>query len=243
MQINDINVTAGKINTTLGEVTKKQGEINSSISNLEQTAGSIKTSIEDFKETEAEIKATANKIEASHEGIVLEASEKSAQKAIDGLEIGGRNLISGSGGVYLKRLGAYGRKIVEYNGKISVLHDRGTMLHFAAKTTDTIKKGGSYVYSFKMCCNEGIVKMASHIYINGKEGSIRSVNDTEITTEWKMFYISSVAKGDIKEVAIHHYLAKTLTDTDQIVYLTEYKLEKGTKPTDWTPQRRPSVSA
>lgn len=235
VQINDINVTAGKINTTLGEVTKKQGEINSSISNLEQTAGSISASIEGFKETEQQIKATANKIEASHEGIVLEASEKSAQKAIDGLEIGGRNLISGSGGVYLKRLGAYGRKIVEYNGKISVLHDRGTMLHFAAKTTDTIKKGGSYVYSFKMCCNEGIVKMASHIYINGKEGSIRSVNDTEITTEWKMFYISSVAKGDIKEVAIHHYLAKTLTDTDQIVYLTEYKLEKGTKPTDWTP--------
>jgi len=234
-RINQFDITAKKFEGTLGEISKKQGEVESSITNLNATANSLNASVNGFKETEQQIKATANKIEASHEGIVLEASEKSAQKAIDGLEIGGRNLISGSGGVYLKRLGAYGRKIVEYNGKISVLHDRETMLHFAAKTTDTIKKGGSYVYSFKMCCNEGIVKMASHIYINGKEGSIRSVNDTEITTEWKMFYISSVAKGDIKEVAIHHYLAKTLTDTDQIVYLTEYKLEKGTKPTDWTP--------
>ncbi|MGL5262201.1 MAG: hypothetical protein ACRC9P_07450, partial [Bacteroides sp.] len=229
VQINDINVTAGQINTTLGEVTKKQGEINSSISNLEQTAGSIKTSIEGFKETEAEIKATANKIEATHEGIVLEASEKSAQKAIDGLEIRVRNLLTKSGGSDISEakfwvMSAYNNVSIDSRNvaKYTVRKSSGAGRLERVLDLDS----GNYTISIWL---KGDLNIDYKAFLGASVLKQYKDRDSDYII-FRAYFEVPVSR----QIRIRAYYGSGLKEGDEF-FAKYFKLEKGNKATDWTP--------
>lgn len=211
-RINQFNITAKEFESTLGEITKKQNEVEGSISEVNQTAKGLSLTVEGFKETEREIKDTASRIESTHEGIVLEASEKSAQKAIDGLEIGGRNYFSPS-------------KVNDT--AISGSTNNGTII------------ANRYYKSFYIAVkkNETWSLSRSEIGNANRFGYTFSIDEPLVgisvgggANYWKDLKVEGIKIPF--DGWLYIYLANNVSDVDSLPHI---KLEKGNKATDWTP--------
>ena len=116
----NINQTAGQIATGVAEVTR-QADIASNAANNANTAlQTVSTKQTQINQTAAEIdlkatraeqaagaaEAAEARINLSADGIVLQASKQAAQQAVDGVQIGGRNLLALTSLVYGTRLDA-----------------------------------------------------------------------------------------------------------------------------------------
>ena len=234
-RINQFDITAKKIKGTLGEITKKQEEVESSITNLNATANSLNASVNGFKETEQQIKATANKIEATHEGIVLEASEKSAKKAIDGLEIGGRNYFA------FKDMGAH----TPYNTIPKRVGDTGIETTYTRDVGNTLTINNSKTWKPAVIENNTIIAVSGYIKINGNIPTSTPFQQSVPSTYYAYYkepiyaastgYFCLFANTKTNKVSwIMHVGIKDIKKGDA-VFIDKLKLEKGNKPTDWSP--------
>ncbi|HJD91030.1 MAG TPA: hypothetical protein K8V80_00015, partial [Bacteroides coprosuis] len=218
------------------------GEVESSITNLNATANSLNASVNGFKETEQQIKATANKIEATHEGIVLEASEKSAQKAIDGLDIGGRNLQTMAESVFS---GLYRGKSTDdrYYGRYSlpVAYDNNVYKDYSNIDDNRVyfpnklfQDGCQYVMSvdYQIIPSGGVKgnENMGSLYFYYKDGTRSGVItipvDKEKRLEGRKVMVSDKNK-DVDFIGGSYWMGGD--------FYGNIKIEKGNKATDWTP--------
>ncbi|WP_315084949.1 hypothetical protein [Bacteroides heparinolyticus] len=210
--------SADAANTALQTISSKQTQIN-------QTAAEI-----DLKATRAEqaagkAEAAEARINLSADGIVLQASKQAAQLAVDALQIGGRNLYMRSTRV----INLFNDPYIEKEADADSVHGfkltgRKDLL-CEVRVCNVIPGNGDYVISFWGKSN-GTGTLNFDICDNPCTG------DALFTTSWKRFELK--AKVNNYSADIYHFV-----DIENIAWayywFKDFKVEKGTKATDWTP--------
>ena len=257
----NINQTAGQIATGVAEVTRQAGIASNAANNANtalQTVSTKQTQINqvaadiDLKATRAEQAAgRAEEAEArvniAADGVVINAAKQAAQLAVDGVQIGGRNLlrnainfheagwnngfgIHGSGGWIIDNT-------VTYNGKPTLKTLVGTGVRHPWLT---LENGVEYTYSAMVRTEVDVTGTRStplHYqagYNKQSQGkiSIISHDTSTVANQWKLIRIVFKLTGDADSFRSYIYRGSTGGVNYWIAWL---KLEKGNKATDGTP--------
>lgn len=257
----NINQTAGQIATSVAEVTRQAGIASNAANNANtalQTVSTKQTQINqvaadiDLKATRAEQAAgRAEEAEArvniAADGVVINAAKQAAQLAVDGVQIGGRNLlrnainfreagwnngfgIHGSGGWIIDNT-------VTYNGKPTLKTLVGTGVQHPWLT---LENGVEYTYSAMVRTEVDVTGTRStplHYqagYNKQSQGkiSIISHDTSTVANQWKLIRIVFKLTGDADSFRSYIYRGSTGGVNYWIAWL---KLEKGNKATDGTP--------
>ncbi|MEX3469736.1 phage tail spike protein [Staphylococcus hominis] len=196
------------LKTTLQDYTDGQ------ISNLNSVLG---------KEIDSKINTTKSEISASI---------SSVERKIDGIEVGGRNLLRYSTQNYLRNDLVYSTGIVEEEGKRAIVYNNSNDIIYLDGREYLIEEGEIYTFSFYAKASEEL-KFMRGVYINGNNNGF--IVDTTITTEWKRYSFTFTGKGNAP-TRVHMYPAiKNADGTYKSFYITDWQLEKGTVATDVTP--------
>ena len=257
----NINQTAGQIATGVAEVTRQAGIASNAANNANmalQTVSTKQTQINqvaadiDLKATRAEQAAgRAEEAEArvniAADGVVINAAKQAAQQAVDGVQIGGRNLlrnainfheagwnngfgIHGSGGWIIDNT-------VTYNGKPTLKTLVGTGVQHPWLT---LENGVEYTYSAMVRTEVDVTGTRSTPlyyqagYNKQSQGkiSIISHDTSTVANQWKLIRIVFKLTGDADSFRSYIYRGSTGGVNYWIAWL---KLEKGNKATDGTP--------
>ncbi|MGG7058702.1 hypothetical protein ACQPUZ_10430 [Clostridium tertium] len=237
--VDGINSTV-KNNTT--SITAAQGKIEGLIKESTITKGDITT----LKDNYTSIKATVDGINttvASHTSSITTikntadsalSNANTANSKIDGLEIGGRNLVINSptlNNAYAQLDAFRGtRTIVDDSTAKSKKHIKiectttGTGFYFNIWSGDDSCIGKKYTWSFEAKMNT--TKTLNNI--GHERGGRTSIN---VTTEWKKFYYTwTYASAGNK--AFIFYPRFVVGD---IIYIRDFMIEEGTKASSWVP--------
>lgn len=139
--------------------------------------------------------------------------------------VGKENLFTNTHGPTIGRPSAYNPELVFEEGKwavsfgssnnIIVLNPIGSRYH--------LKEGKEYTFSFYAKATKDIVLKS--VYINSNNSGF--IPNTDITTEWKRYYFTFIAKGN-KETGIHMYPNITTDEINyETFYVADWKLEHG----------------
>src|SRR5699024_428785 len=201
---------------------------------------------EDLKALNEDIKAYLNgeidsldgKLGKQIETVVNQAKDEfsvaidSVEKKVDGIEVGGRNLLRYSTQKYLQITNSYCTGIVEEEGKRALLFDRTNNILYLGGRESYLEKGKTYTFSFYAKASEEL-EFTRGIYINA--GNSGFIPDIKITTDWERYSFTFTSSND-DSVGIHMYPAiKNADGTYKSFYITDWQLEKGTVATDVTP--------
>ena len=164
-----------------------------------------------------------------------------AQAKVDAVEVGGRNLILNSADLtQIKVFGVAGIPTIEPLDRSPT----GEVWHLSDIERDHIRNvwflplktmapgfyeiGKDYTLSFWIKANT-----SQSITLSINNASVREYSDTSVTTDYKRIAIriAPTAEGAINYNAHVGLAGENLTD----VYVFGLKLERGNKPTDWTP--------
>ena len=185
-----------------------------------------------------EIDSLDGKLGKQIETVVNQAKDEfsvaidSVEKKVDGIEVGGRNLVRYSTQKYLQIPNGYCTGIVEEEGKRALLFDRTNNILYLGGRESYLEKGKTYTFSFYAKASEEL-EFTRGIYINA--GNSGFIPDTKITTDWERYSFTFTASND-DSVGIHMYPAiKNADGTYKSFYITDWQLEKGTVATDVTP--------
>ena len=196
------------LKTTLQDYTDGQ------ISNLNSVLG---------KEIDSKINTTKSEISASI---------SSVERKIDGIEVGGRNLLRYSTQNYLRNDLVYSTGIVEEEGKRAIVYNNSNDIIYLDGREYLIEEGEIYTFSFYAKASEEL-KFMRGVYINS-DNNYFNKGET-ITTNWKRYSFTFTGKGNAP-VTIYMYPAiKNADGTYKSFYITDWQLEKGTVATDVTP--------
>jgi hypothetical protein len=146
------------------------------------------------------------------------------------IQIGGRNLLPNTGDDDLIRT-TYSSDIRVENGKNALVFESSNNIAYLGNSGYFLKAGEEYTFSFYAKASENLT--SGSVYINsGNSGYLSSLG---ITTSWKKYWFTFISANDNK-VGVHLYPTINNGDgTYKSFYITEWKLEKGNKATDWTP--------
>lgn len=178
------------------------------------------------------IKST--KVYLDEEGQTLDVSFKSMTTKIDGISVGGRNLVAGTS------------LDTVYSGVVAADSTLGYKDVWSAKTIDNAD-GTEYVVSFDAKADEEIdircffyspnTTLTSESSTGDRRGDTGPVitdgiSYVHLTTEWKRYWVkwTQTPANDKKSVIIGRNSSQT-----NRVYIRAVKLEVGNKATDWTP--------
>lgn len=179
--------------------------------------------INDISTTKSEVKQLSDSFNVEIDSV---------NKKIDGIEVGGRNLLRYSTQKYLQIPNSYCTGIVEEEGKRALLFDRTNNILYLGGRESYLEKGKTYTFSFYAKASEEL-ELTRGIYINS--GNSGFIPDTKITTDWERYSFTFTASND-DSVGIHMYPAiKNADGTYKSFYITDWQLEKGTVATDVTP--------
>lgn len=186
----------------------------------------------------------AQKLQALQEGITqtnqritsteeeLSAGITSVTKKIDGLQVGGRNLLTQSTQKYLNEKLSYSNGIVEIDDKKANVFNTSNNIIYLNGSNYTLEEGETYTFSFYAKATKPI-GMTQGVYINSENKGF--IKDTIFTTDWTRYSFTFVAVGNNK-VGIHMYpKIKNADGTFESFYVTDWQLEKGNVVTDATP--------
>ena len=217
-------------------------------SSVTQTANSIKQEVASTYTTQT----TFNNYKSSNDSAVagVKTTADAAKEAIDGLEIGGRNLVWRTGDWSSSRWGSWGsptvREIVKQNG-VNWLHLVTTPQSFQGLQQGTfnrddnfgeIAEGDSIVISFD-----------AYAMANGQTSVIGvhwlSDDDSLVSQDWEDFVLNTYSKRYTSRVltvpsgavAFNIMIGQRLqtSPTSQELWIAHVKMEKGNRSTDWTP--------
>ena len=151
---------------------------------------------------------------------------------VDELEIGGRNLILNSGKVYIDKLlsgNEYGNPIVQYNFDLDVDEEKEFIFSFDLDLNYTSPNPEIRIYTTGLQGN--IIPVGSrYIYLDEyfPPSDIGNIVSARITTPITLRGVEGNSSGN----RISFY---SIYGTGNFFRLSNFKLEKGTKATDWTP--------
>jgi len=229
----DATNAANNAATILQTVTQKETSINQTADAVELKATRAETAADKAETAEASINVKAD-------GIVLQASNQAAQTAVDGVQVGGRNLLKGtkdfSGSSSIGWLtsdtyngfsiihGSYSgdmyADICAWYGAITPESNTEYTLSFWCKGT-----GGFVSYFYPSCVVSGYNSAGNST--TSADGSIA----TTLTSDWKRVWIVWKT-GTITEVK-NVLVCRILNGNE--AYVCGVKFEIGNKATDWTP--------
>jgi len=229
----DATNAANNAATILQTVTQKETSINQTADAVELKATRAETAADKAETAEASINVKAD-------GIVLQASNQAAQTAVDGVQVGGRNLLKGtkdfSGSSSIGWLtsdtyngfsiihGSYSgdmyADICAWYGAITPESNTEYTLSFWCKGT-----GGFVSYFYPSCVVSGYNSAGNST--TSADGSIA----TTLTSDWKRVWIvwKTGTITEVKSVLVCRIL------NGNEAYVCGVKFEIGNKATDWTP--------
>ena len=171
---------------------------------------------------------------------------------VDNIEVGSTNLLKGSRTIFLSsnNNATYPASItaMEENGR-SFSRVRRTSLNlspsifsiYSAMSIEDINKSifdnESTVVSFKARASQNVTMRTMDSTFGGSPIVTGSLGDINVTTEWKTFY-SIFPKIPKSASGFRVNPLNNITDVNMSTFyidLCEWKIEKGNKPTDWSP--------
>lgn len=165
--------------------------------------------------------------------ISLKVEQSDITTAINNVQIGGRNLVTNSDVLkgYFSTLGGYTgvRTVINDSEALSGKHiefkctTSGTGFHCPIFPKSTDKVGNIYTWSFYTKCS--VLKTGNVGHESGGQKSI------SLTTEWQKFtHTFTFLNGTYSSFTF--YMG---WNVGEILYIRDFKIEKGNKATDWTP--------
>lgn len=182
--------------------------------------------------------------EAYNKAQAAQNSATSANNKIDNLQIGGRNLLLGTGTASGDVSNGNGSKVENldlYNGisgvKTNIMWSERFMNLKAVASRGGFNIGDNLVASVYIKSDSNITCNVSFHRSTGTGnigGSTKTYNSVTITPEWKQYWFPFVAdEGSLNRTDTRIEINKSTGDN--YVYWAGWKLEKGNKATDWTP--------
>lgn len=209
----DITAVQGEVTTAKGNITTLQNNYSS----LQQTVSGLNSTVGSHSSQLTTIKGTAD----------------SALNLINGLQIGVRNLVPHSdklGGycmpvgsatfavTYVDDEDALSRKHIEFKCTAE-----GTGFHTPVFSKTPSRIGKKYTWSFWAKCS---VNKSGNV--GSETGGRTSIS---LTTSWQ-YYTYTWVMQDSEYYSFTWYLGYKV---NEILYIRDFKIEEGTKPSPWTP--------
>lgn len=182
--------------------------------------------------------------EAYNKAQAAQNSATSANNKIDNIQIGGRNLLLGTGtasGDVSNGVGSKVENLDLYNGvsgvKTNTMWSERYMNLKAVASRGGFNIGDNLVASVYIKSDSNITCDVSFHRSTGTgniQGSTKTYKSVTITPEWKQYWFPFVAdEGSLNRIDTRIEINKSTGDN--YVYWAGWKLEKGNKATDWTP--------
>ena len=239
---------AGTAKATADNASKAASEANSTASTAKSTADQAKstadTATKNLTALTKQVTEAETTIKKNKEEIELRAKKTEVTEAINNIDIGGRNLA-------IKESIVVSAKDVVVNGYSYSYTGNDKYGGLCAILTDYAEVNTSYILTCNIALNSGTIDV-----IGGHEQNVYTeyfkIDDVRYDIEW-----SSVTKvnwkiGEIHKIEVHF---KTLPHIDEsaetLIYvqpnrgcdplpdhrvtISNVKIEKGNKPTDWSP--------
>ncbi|USK43718.1 phage tail spike protein [Cytobacillus oceanisediminis] len=157
-------------------------------------------------------------------------SDYSWSPLYDNVQVGGRNLLKKTGGEHLVRT-SYSTAIRVEEGKRALVFNNSNNIIYLGADSYTLEMGQTYTFSFYAKASEEL--SIGFVYINS--GNTGFLSGEMIGATWKRYSFSFVSKNS-NSVGVHMYPKISNGDgTYKTFFITEWQLEKGNIPTDWTP--------
>ena len=219
---NTASETAEGLTRVIGRVSETEKGIDTAQTRIEAEAGRIDGLLSRTSNVEGKVRDAELAIEANADGLALRATKTEVEQAIDGIEVGGRNLILDSAkelsgkGSRSEFLATYDLEpIFEKYGT-----DRKYSLSLELKSADTSNANSISVY---MQNGSG----TKHNFVNKR---------VEVSEEYRRFTFEGLTPSLSKETEIKSTLAfYGGYNTGNTPIVKNVKLELGNKATDWTP--------
>lgn len=182
--------------------------------------------------------------EAYNKAQAAQNSATSANNKIDNIQIGGRNLLLGTGtasGDVSNGVGSKVENLDLYNGvsgvKTNTMWSERYMNLKAVASRGGFNIGDNLVASVYIKSDSNITCDVSFHRSTGTgniQGSTKTYKSVTITPEWKQYWFPFIAdEGSLNRTDARIEINKSTGDN--YVYWAGWKLEKGNKATDWTP--------
>ncbi|TCO87467.1 hypothetical protein EV202_13112 [Bacteroides heparinolyticus] len=210
--------SANAANTALQTISTKQTQINQTAAEIDLKATRTEQAAGRAEEAEARVNIAAD-------GVVINAAKQAAQLAVDGVQIGGRNLYRKSTEIVNLANAPAIQKEADADSAHGFKLTGRSGLVCGARIRSIIADNGDYVISFWGKSNgSGTPKF--DICDNLCTGN------ATFTTEWKRFELKAKVRN-------YSAVDGLFIDIENLVWLyywfRDFKVEKGTKATDWTP--------
>ena len=254
--VDDISI---KDVTDLNSVESTANSALSKSSSVEQNLNSFKTSVSQTYETKSDASSKQSSLQQSVNNLRTEVSETYTTKdEFDNLKIGSTNLLRGTkdfGNPDFKSLGNFTNTGETYNG-LTVIGYGGQWIGVRWSGFDP-EPNVSYVFSFWAKADTGLnmcifprysggpnytpkefivdeIYQLPHAAASGTWIFATSEDDaTEWRRYWLRFHVTATLPDDL-HIRIENSQPNDSPDSKKL-YLCGYKLERGTKPTDWSP--------
>lgn len=264
----DFDVREGQISSKVAEVTAKTQQAVSAAetakanadasaaklvavtqkeSNINQTAADIDLKAKRVEQAAGKAEAAEARVNVAADGVVVSAAKQAAQLAVDGVQVGGRNLLRNAinfrasgwnNGFSRYRSGSWAiDNTVKYNGKPTL---KTLVGHGLSHPWLTLENGVEYTYS-AMVRTEVDVTGTDYYplhYLTGLNNqsqhktSVVSHDTSTVAGQWKLIRIVFKLTGDADSFRPFFYRGATGGVNYWIAWL---KLEKGNKATDGSP--------
>lgn len=237
------NQTAASANTTAAAAQSTANTANSTANVAQTTANTANTTANTAKNTADTAKTTAD---------TAKTTADAAKDEIDNLEIGGRNLLLGTGGsnIFLVKTAdmsySYGTNMNPSmtSGEMKFVPTSGNGEMYYRFLTPVVGSmhgltpGGTYTISFwaKGTLTEGtsfnVRSQCQGLTVNWAGGILTTV---ELSSEYKYFTFTDTLPINATAYYISFQVYADGDVTGTTVYVKRLKFEKGNRATDWTP--------
>ncbi|MEK3821363.1 phage tail spike protein [Cytobacillus sp. FSL W8-0315] len=221
----DTSVNDRVSNTTYNN---KMSELDISINGISGRVTNTEADINDLTGEVSSAKSQIASLDIKADGIATSVSEVRAD--LDGLQIGGRNLLKQSGQGYLVRT-SYSSAIRIEEGKEALVFESSNNIIYLGASGYNLEVGQEYTFSFFAKASEAL--SLGFVYISS--GNTNFLSGQLITTAWVKYQFTFIASNS-NPVAVHMYPRISNGDgTYKSFFITDWKLEKGSVATDWEP--------
>lgn len=251
---NTVSSQGTQISTIQGQITSKiwqqdideaTGELSTQYSTLEQEVDGISATVashttEIAKKADSSAVTTVSdrvtSVEASLDGFKSTVSETYATKtevttAINDIEIGGRNLIPKSAIQSHSYYKEYENTLSGFGVELPASSD--TVVFASSDIFSKFTLGETYVVSFKAIA-EGETQVLFDFYPDTFTGAFGNARVT-VTTEVNTYSYAGVLENSDSPTSMQLRFFRLAYDPNYKIDVYDIKVEKGNKPTDWTP--------
>lgn len=223
----DVNALTGRVSTAESSITTNANAI------------ALKASQTDVNTLTGEVSTINSELSVLSGEISSKVSSTQMEQAVDGIEIGGRNLLLDSDSLTIYPRTGTVEYLSDYRGVTNVTkitNPANAMYANPAEIlSEPLKEGQTYTLS-ALFTYVGTKGSRNQFYLSGQAGGYHIIQGNPEENKFKRVYIT-VTPGANPSHRIHlSFLGY------EEIYLSKWKLEKGSKATDWTPAPEDTIA-